>query len=60
MKPGKHQIIVYDRKLNQFWVKNIMVEMRACEVKQATLKHQDPGSIDFITDNDGTIHTNLD
>lgn len=60
MKPGKHQIIVYDRKLNQFWVKNIMVEMRACEVKQATLKYQDPGSIDFITDNDGTIHTNLD
>ena len=60
MKPGKHQIIVYDRKLDQFWVKNIMVEVRAGEVKQATLKHQDPSSIDFITDNDGTIHTNLD
>ena len=32
LKPGKHQIIVYDKQKDKFWAKNIVVEMRKSEV----------------------------
>jgi hypothetical protein len=31
LKPGKHQIIVYDKSKDKFWAKNIVVEMRKSE-----------------------------
>lgn len=32
LKPGKHQIILYDQQSGKFWVKNFVVQMRRSEV----------------------------
>lgn len=32
LRPGRHQIIIKDPKSNTFWAKNIVVEMRKCEI----------------------------
>ena len=36
LKPGKHQIIVYDCEQDKFWAKNIIVDMRKSEVKEGS------------------------
>ena len=33
LKPGKHQIVLYDQTSDTFWAKNIMVEMRTCDIE---------------------------
>jgi hypothetical protein len=32
LKPGKHQVILYDQQSGKFWVKNFVVQMRRSEV----------------------------
>lgn len=32
LKPGRHQIVVYDKVTNKYWAKNIVVDLRKSEI----------------------------
>lgn len=33
LKPGRHQIIIYDQLSDTFWAKNIVIDLRECDPK---------------------------
>ena len=35
LKPGRHQVIVHDQMTETFWVKNIVVDNRNCDILMA-------------------------
>ena len=53
MKPGKHQIIVYDEPKNEYWIKNIIVDYRHAEVKPKVTYKPHQTSIEFVQCPDG-------
>lgn len=41
LKPGRHQIIIYDKPTNKYWAKNIVVDLRKSEILSGRVPQQD-------------------
>ena len=50
LKPGIHQIIVYDQITTKFWAKNIIVDLRKSEIIPGKVIKKDLGPKKFKTD----------
>ena len=51
LKPGCQQIIIYDKQLDKYWAKNIVVDMRNSEIRPGTVNQQYMGIQKIKQDN---------